>query len=114
MFDTPAPNDEQVKQATEALTVEARAVFDSPQFRNTVIEIQKRNEQTIDNVSVDHVLAAGWDATATERAQRTVETFKQFIAEHKDELTALQIIYGMPYSRRHLTYAEIKELAEAQ
>ena len=108
-----APAPDQVKQATEALTAEACAVFDNPQFRNTVIEIKQRNEQTIDTVSQDHLIAAGFDATATERARRTVETFQQFIAEHKDELTALQIIYSMPYGRRHLTYAEIKELAAA-
>lgn len=116
MFGVPtdlAPTSEQVKQATEALATAACAVFDNPQFRNTVFEVQQRNEQTIDNVSQDRVIAAGFDKASTEKARHMVESFQKFIAEHKDELTALQIIYSMPYSRRHLTYAEIKELAEA-
>ena len=107
----PAP--EQVRRAAEELTQVACAVFDNPQFRHTVIEVRQRNEQTIDTVSQDHVIAAGFDAAAKERAQRTIETFKQFIAAHKDELTALQIIYNLPYARRQLTYAEIKQLADA-
>ncbi|MGB8645108.1 MAG: type I restriction-modification enzyme R subunit C-terminal domain-containing protein [Anaerolineae bacterium] len=112
MFGTPEPTEEQVRQAAERLTEEACAVFDLPQFRNIVIEIKQQNDQVIDETP-DQVTSAQFDDAARERAQRTVETFQRFIAEHKDELTALQIIYNMPYARRHLTYAEIKELAEA-
>ncbi len=107
----PAP--EQIRAATDALTREACAVFDNPKFRDTVIEIKQRNEQTIDTVSQDRVIAAGFDAGATDRAQKTVESFRAFIEANKDELTALQIIYNMPYARRQLTYAEIKQLADA-
>ena len=42
-----------------------------------------------------------------------MDTFKTFINENKDELTALQIIYSKPYGKRHLTYEEIKQLADA-
>jgi type I restriction enzyme R subunit len=40
---------------------------------------------------------------------RVIDTFKKFIEDNKDELIALQIIYSKPYSRRHLTYEEIKQ-----
>jgi type I restriction enzyme R subunit len=113
MFTTDAPSDTQVQAATEELTREGCAVFDNPKFRDTVIEIKQRNEQIIDTVSQDRVIAAGFDAGATERAQKTVESFRAFIEANKDELTALQIIYNMPYARRQLTYAEIRELADA-
>ena len=113
MFTTDAPSDTQVQAATEELTREGCAVFDNPKFRDTVIEIKQRNEQIIDTVSQDRVIAAGFDAGATERAQKTVESFRAFIEANKDELTALQIIYNMPYAWRQLTYAEIRELADA-
>jgi type I restriction enzyme R subunit len=113
MFTTDAPSDTQVQAATEELTREGCAVFDNPKFRDAVIEIKQRNEQIIDTVSQDRVIAAGFDAGATERAQKTVESFREFIEVNKDELTALQIIYNMPYARRQLTYAEIRELADA-
>jgi type I restriction enzyme, R subunit len=68
----------------------------------------------------------GFDKTATERARATVESFKQFIEEHKDEITALQILFSIP--RRNVgahamrpsgrtvsapTYEQLRELAEA-
>jgi type I restriction enzyme R subunit len=42
-----------------------------------------------------------------------VDTFKRFIDENKDELTAIQLIYKKPYGQRHLTYEEIRQLAES-
>ena len=46
------------------------------------------------------------------RARATVESFRQFIEAHRDEITALQMIYGRPYAQRRLTYAQVKELAD--
>ena len=53
------------------------------------------------------------DTKAKEKAQGVIASFKQFIADNKDELTALQFIYGKPYGTRHLTYEAINELADA-
>ncbi|XES77670.1 MAG: type I restriction-modification enzyme R subunit C-terminal domain-containing protein [Candidatus Bathyarchaeia archaeon] len=113
LFQTENPTNEQVQKASEELTKTACVLFDSPKFRNTLAEVKRRNEQTIDNVSKDEVVFAGYDLQAAEKARLTVESFKGFIEQNKDELTALQLIYGQPYGQRHLTYAAIKELAEA-
>ncbi|HWP00455.1 MAG TPA: type I restriction-modification enzyme R subunit C-terminal domain-containing protein [Methylococcus sp.] len=40
-----------------------------------------------------------------------VQSFEQFIAEHKDEITALQVLYSKPYKHR-LTFEAVKELAD--
>ena len=37
---------------------------------------------------------------------------RQFIQEHKDEITALQILFSRPYAQRHLDFAQVRELAE--
>ena len=42
-----------------------------------------------------------------------MESFKQFIEENRDELTAIQIIYSRPYGQRHLTYQQVQQLARA-
>ncbi len=91
---------------------QAVAPFDNPQLRNCLIAIQQRNEQTIDRVSVDRVREAGFSQADTDRARATVESFQKFIAGHRDEITALQIIYGQPYAQRRLTFQQVKELAE--
>ncbi|MDZ7849433.1 MAG: type I restriction-modification enzyme R subunit C-terminal domain-containing protein [Halodesulfurarchaeum sp.] len=45
-------------------------------------------------------------------AEQTVERFREFIDENKDEITALQIIYNQPHRRKELTYEKIRELAD--
>ncbi len=113
-FRTETPTEEQIKKAGEELAKNACIpLSDNPELRNTIIEIKKRNEQTIDTVSKDAVSFAGFDEQAKIKARTIVDTFKKFIEENRDEITALQIIYSKPYGRRHLTYEEIKQLAEA-
>jgi type I restriction enzyme R subunit len=113
MFETETPTEEQEKKASEELTKKACVPFDDPELRNKLIEIKKRNEQTIDTVSKDRVILAGFDKKAKGKAKSIIDTFKKFIDKNKDELTALQIIYNKPYGKRRLTYKQIKELAEA-
>jgi len=113
VFHTEKPTEEQVRKATKELVKAACLPFDDPKFRNTLIDIKKRNEQFIDELSRDTVLFAGGDDKALERANQVASNFRQFIEDNKDELTALQIIYSKPYGQRHLTHAQIKQLAEA-
>ncbi|MCX5998316.1 MAG: DEAD/DEAH box helicase family protein, partial [Chloroflexi bacterium] len=113
VFKTETPTHEQVKKASEELAKEACTPFDSPGFRNTIIDIKRKSEQVIDTVSKDSLILAGFDAKAKEKARTIVDTFKTFIEENKDQLAAIQIIYSQPYGKRYLTYQEIKRLAEA-
>jgi type I restriction enzyme R subunit len=113
IFNTDNPTIEQVKKAFAELAKSACALFDAPKFRNTLVEVKQRNEQTIDTTSIDEVTVAGYDPQAAEKARLTVKSFRNFIEQNKDELTALQIIYSRPYGQRHLTYEAIKELADA-
>jgi len=99
--------------AAEKLVAKACAPFDNPKLRDKLIEIKNRGEQIIDTVSQDKVIFAGFDEKAKERARTIVDTFKSFIDENRDELMALQIIYNKPYESRHITYEEIRYLAEA-
>ena len=112
-FNTENPTTEQLKEAAEELIKDACAVFDDPDFREKLIYIHKKSEQIIDTVSVDAVIIAGFDEQAKEKARTVVDTFRKFIEENKNELDALQIIYNKPHSKRHLTYEQIKRLAEA-
>ncbi len=108
----PLPTPEQIEQAKAELIEQAVRPFDNHHLRQTLIAIQQRNEQIIDTVSVDRVREAGYSVADTERARATVDSFVNFIAEHRDEITALQTIYSQPYGKRHLTFRQIKELAE--
>jgi len=108
----PAPT-EVLEEAREALVKIACVPFDSGQLRETLDNFRKRSAQYIDIISKDEVIDEGFDEQAREKAEESVATFKQFIEENKDELTALQILYSQPYGTRQLTYQAVKELAEA-
>ena len=73
------------------------------------MNIRRSYEQTIDTVSGDTLIEAGF---SDNQANTIVQSFGQFIEENRDEITALQVLYERPY-RQRLRYADIKALAEA-
>ncbi len=101
-----------MKAAADRLASEAVQPFDKPELRETLLNLQARDEQLIDTVSKDKVLSSGWDMQAREAARQTVTSFRQFLEAHKDEIIALQIFYSQP---RHtfLTEDNLNQLAEA-
>ena len=71
--------------------------------------LKAQNEQTIDHVSQDELIYAGYSQAARDQAQTKIENFKRYIEEHKDELLALQVFYGQatPDRLRFLTAKSI-------
>jgi type I restriction enzyme R subunit len=106
------PSEEQIKKAAATLLAEAAKPISNPALRNKLELIRKAYEQTIDIISKDQLVFAGIDAADKAKLQSVVTSFEQFIRDHKDEITALQILYSRPYQQR-LTFKQIKELAEA-
>ncbi len=94
----------------ERLLDTACAPFNSPRLRQTILDAKRASELVIDETTPDEVTHAGYDVR---QAERTVASFRDFIAAHRDELTALQILYNQPYGRQKLTYAAIRELVQA-
>jgi type I restriction enzyme R subunit len=111
-FGTSKPTEQQIQQVATALIHEAAKPFQDPKFRDLLIDIKKKNELTIDHVSQDQVIEAGFSADALARARAIVQSFEQFITQHKDEITALQVLYSKPYKQR-LKFEDIKDLANA-
>jgi type I restriction enzyme R subunit len=109
---TGMPSEEQIKKAADKLIQEAVKPLHNPELRNILIELKQRHEQTIDHLSPDKVIEAGFSADALDRAKGIVQSFEQFIKDHKDEITALQILYSRPY-KQPLRFDDIKELANA-
>ena len=104
------PNEAQIQKAAAKLIQEAVKPLHNPELRELLVELKKKSEQTIDVVSKDRVIEAGFSAQALEKAKGLVQSFEQFIKDHKDEITALQVLYSMPYKQR-LRYEDIKDLA---
>jgi type I restriction enzyme R subunit len=72
--------------------------------------VRQKNEITIDIITEDEILEAGFSQSAKDKAAEVVDKFKQFIEDNKDEITALQILYNRPYKER-LNFDHLKELS---
>ena len=84
----------------------------NPELRERLVELRRQQEQMIDQLSQDELIDAGYSQDATDRARSTIESWEQFVEEHRDEITALQVLYSRPY-RERLTFEQVKELAAA-
>jgi len=111
-FKTESPTEQQIKEVSKQMVREACKLFDSPKFRDTVINIQKNQEIIIDNITRDTILMSGESEEARIKSLNTVKSFKKFIEENKDEIAALNIIFSESPRMQELTFNNIRELAE--
>ena len=105
----PAVTPEQESKVIDAMIENACEPFDAAPVRNLLKDIKKKHDIIIDEATTDEVTSTGFDL---EHAKERVTSFRTFIEENKDELTALQIIYNQSYAQQRLTYAAIKELTQ--
>ncbi len=104
------PPDEAIAKAEkELLEAAAKPFAANPGLRQRLTDIHRAYEQTIDTVSQDTVLRAEFSGAEADELTRS---FREYIEEHRDEITALQVLYQRPYSQR-LSLDEIKALAAA-
>lgn len=101
---------DQERAVIEAMAETACAPFNDAAARNLLKDIKQKTDIIIDEVTPDAVLSAGFDM---KRAEEVTTSFRKFIEDNRDELTALQIIYNQPQGRQRLTYAAIRQLVTA-
>lgn len=106
----PAPTTEQEQAVMEEVMDEACRPFDKPALRTLLKEIKQKRDIVIDEVTTDALVHSDFDH---QRAEQTITSFKAFIEENRDELTALQILYNQPLGQQRLTYGAIRELVNA-
>jgi type I restriction enzyme R subunit len=109
---TDEPTDEQKALVQQQLSEKACEPVYLPGLRNFLEDVRKNHDQIIDNTNIDKVIFVGWDTDHEAKAEKAIETFRQFIADNQNEITALSIIYNQSYQNRPLTLEMVKELYE--
>lgn len=105
------PTEEQIKKVQTPLIQEAARFF-TPEINEYIENVRKVHEQLLDNINPDELIKAEWQQDSKENAEKLVQDFKAYLEEHKDEITALQVFYNLPYQHRSLSYKMVKELLE--
>ena len=104
------PTPAELKQAALDLANEAAVpIASNPVFRDLLEKKRRDREVTIDHLTTDELVTADYDV---EKAKLLITSWKKFLDDNQDEITALQILYNKPHAKRHLVYEELKNLAE--
>ncbi|AQA21575.1 hypothetical protein BTZ20_4127 [Rhodococcus sp. MTM3W5.2] len=78
-------------------------------MRRAILDIRRKKDLIFDQVNADTLL--GTDRVAYGKGtHEPVRSFREYLAEHRDEITVLQVLHGSAPGRP--TYAELKALAE--
>ena len=110
---TDDPTPELVASTAQRLIAEAtQPLAGNSELRQKLVDIRRSYEQVIDTASKDQVISGEFSIEAADRARTQVDSWKQFIEDHRDEITALEVLYHQPYGGG-LTYDDIKELVSA-
>lgn len=86
-----------------------RPLAANPELRNRILELRQTHDRVIDEVSVDSLVDAH-GVVDTARAQAIVESWAQYLADHRDEITAIQLM--MEAREQRISFDDIAELAD--
>ena len=111
-FGCAAPTPEQYAQVQKEAITDAVNPFHNPEVRDFIENIRRSHEQIIDNVNIDTVPFAGFNAQQEANADRVIASFRDFIEANKDEIIALRIIYSQTYKDRPMVISKLQALYE--
>ena len=105
------PQEDRTAAEADAALRGAAKPLSNPALRTLILTLKQQKELVIDTVTQDRVLEAGFSEAARERAQGIVKSFEAFIAQHRDEITALQLLYNRP-TKAPLKFEDLTALAD--
>jgi type I restriction enzyme R subunit len=103
---------EEISAARALRVAAACAPFDQPALRDEIENARREREQIIDHINLDQVTFSGFSEQAEAQAKTVIQTFTDYLKQHKDEIAALDFFYQQPYQRRALAFDMIEDLHE--
>ncbi|WP_433620941.1 DEAD/DEAH box helicase family protein [Nocardia sp. CA-120079] len=93
----------------ELLDRAVRPFAANPELRNRILELRRAHDHVIDEVSID-VLIDAHGLVDTDRARTLIGSWAQYLADHRDEIAAIQLMTEA--RERRIAFDDIKELAD--
>ncbi|MGC4874969.1 DEAD/DEAH box helicase family protein [Micromonospora sp. DT43] len=91
------------------LDAAVRPLAANPQLRQRILELRQAHDRVIDEVSVDTLVDA-YGVVDTSRARSIVESWREYLDEHRNEITAIQLLTEA--RDRPISFTDIQELAD--
>ncbi|MGF4043635.1 type I restriction endonuclease subunit R [Paenarthrobacter nitroguajacolicus] len=95
--------------AQQVLDEAIRPLAANPELRNRILELRATHDRVIDEVNADELIEAG-GVVDSSRARSIVDSWQAYLNEHRDEITAIQLLSEA--HERRITFADIQELAD--
>jgi type I restriction enzyme R subunit len=93
----------------ELLDTAVKPLASNPELRQRILELRATHDRIIDTISPD-VLLHAHGVVDTARARSIVESWQQYLIDHRDEITAIQLMQEA--KERQVSFAEIQALAD--
>jgi type I restriction enzyme R subunit len=105
-----APGEDAATVVQRLVEEAVRPVAANPTLRARILELRASHDQVIDEVSVD-VLLDAHGIVDKDRARSVVDSWRKYLDQHRDEITALHVLYEQPQTSR-ISFAELRDLAD--
>lgn len=102
----------ELAEVAEEMRQAAVQPLDGAETRELLIRAMTDSEQTIVPTAIDDLIHAGASAEATEKARNTITSFREYLEQNRDEITAIQMLYTRRAGQSP-TLRDLKKLAEA-
>jgi type I restriction enzyme R subunit len=93
----------------ELLDTAVKPLASNPELRQRILELRATHDRIIDTISVD-VLLDAHGVVDNARARSIVESWQQYLIDHRDEITAIQLMQEA--KERRVSFTEIQALAD--
>jgi len=101
-----------VEAIRELIITAVTTLAGNPLLRGRLLEIRASHDLVIDENTADTLLDA-YGVVDTDRAREIATSWRDYLDTHKDEITALHLLYSEPVAGpAKVTYAQLRELAE--
>jgi type I restriction enzyme R subunit len=96
--------------ARQQLIIDAvKPLASNPDLRSRILELRRTHDRVVDEVSAD-VLLDAYGMVDTSKATSVVESWRDYLDQHRAEITAIQLFTEA--KERRISFSDIKELAD--
>ena len=81
----------------------------NPDLRSRILELRATHDRLVDEVNRD-VLIGAYGVVDPDRAQHMIDSWRSYLDEHRDEISAIQILQEAGEQR--IAFSDIRELAD--
>ncbi|GAA2782496.1 type I restriction-modification enzyme R subunit C-terminal domain-containing protein [Saccharopolyspora taberi] len=99
------------RPAVEQMLADAiRPLADNPELRERVLQLRRSHDLVIDDISKDEITVSR-GLTEEERAQQVVDSFRDYLATHRDEIAVFELAFRERRNPREV-FGKLRDLAK--